>query len=230
MKKIIFALLLLSAPFSTLVGQKDSSESTNNQFQLYFGVQSPVIKNLNSVLQTKNYPTLNSNVFSAGFGFIQLTKKNFISHQEITAYNAISSNDSVSVNFRNLSFSQSLVGYSYLNKKNFQSYSFMGITYGNSTLKINEKVADETSFDNYSSSLGNQVEITTQTFLLNITTQFNYLINLGKSDSKMIIGFKGSYYMPFTKPTWKTGKTDLNDGPDINPGGFSANLTLGLTF
>jgi hypothetical protein len=46
----------------------------------------------------------------------------------------------------------------------------------------------------------------------------------------MIIGFKGSYYMPFTKPTWKTGKTDLNDGPDINPGGFSANLTLGLTF
>jgi hypothetical protein len=106
----------------------------------------------------------------------------------------------------------------------------MGITYGNSTLKINEKVADETSFDNYSSSLGNQVEMTTQTFLLNITTQFNYLINLGKSDSKMIIGFKGSYYMPFTKPTWKTGKTDLNDGPDINPGGFSANLTLGLTF
>jgi hypothetical protein len=173
---------------------------------------------------------LGTNFFSAGVGFIQLTKNKFVSHQELITYSGTASNDSVSVNFRNISFSQSLLGYSYLNSKNFQSYSFMGLAYSTSTLKINEKVADGTSFNNYGSAVGNQLEMNTTSFLLNITTQFNYLINIRKSDDKFIIGLKGSYYMPFSKSTWETGKTKLTEGPNINAGGLSAHLTLGMTF
>jgi hypothetical protein len=197
-------------------------------------VQSPDIKELNSFLSnstlSNNFPVLGTNFFSAGVGFIQLTKNKFVSHQELIAYNSTASTDSVSVNFRNICFSQSLLGYSYLNSKNFQSYSYMGLTYSNSTLKINEKVADGTSFNNYGSTVGNQLEMNTTSFLLNLTTQFNYLINMRKSDDKFIIGLKGSYYFPFSKSTWETGKTKLTEGPNINAGGFSGHLTLGLTF
>ncbi len=237
MKKIVFALVLVASLFQSVSAQKDSKDSTTfkkNQGHLYFGVQSPGIKELNSFLNnstlSNNYPVLGTNFFSAGVGFIQLTKKKFVSHQELIAYNSTASTDSVSVNFRNICFSQSLLGYSYLNSKNFQSYSFLGLTYSYSTLKINENVMDGTSFNNYGSAVGNQLEMNTSSFLLNLTTQFNYLINMRKSDDKFIIGLKGSYYMPFTKSTWETGKTKLTEGPNINAGGLSAHLTLGMTF
>jgi hypothetical protein len=237
MKKLILALTLIVFSIKSVSGQKDSKDSSTfkkNQGHLYFGVQSPGIKELISFLNnstlSNNYPVLGTNFFSAGVGFIQLTKNKFVSHQELIAYNSTASNDSVSVNFRNICFSLSILGYSYLNSKNFQSYSFMGLTYSTSTLKISENVADGTSFNNYGSSVGNQLEMNTTSFLLNITTQFNYLINFRKSDNKFIIGLKGSYYMPFTKSTWETGKTKLTEGPNINAGGLSAHLTLGMTF
>jgi hypothetical protein len=237
MKKIIFALVLVASSIQSLSAQKDSKDSTTfkkNQGHLYFGVQLPDIKELNSFLSnstlSNNFPVLGTNFFSAGVGFIQLTKNKFVSHQELIAYNSTASTDSVSVNFRNICFSQSILGYSYLNSKNFQSYSYMGLTYSNSTLKISENIADGTSFNNYGSTVGNQLEMNTTSFLLNLTTQFNYLINMRKSDDKFIIGLKGSYYMPFSKSTWETGKTKLTEGPNINAGGLSAHLTLGLTF
>jgi hypothetical protein len=234
MKERIFTFLLLVCSSQMLFAQKDSSTFKKNQAHLYLGLQSPGIKEVNSWLNnstlSNNYPVLGTNFFSAGVGFIQLTKNKFVSHQELITYSGTASNDSVSVNFRNISFSQSLLGYSYLNSKNFQSYSFMGLAYSTSTLKINEKVADGTSFNNYGSAVGNQLEMNTTSFLLNITAQFNYLINIRKSDDKFIIGFKGSYYMPFSKSTWETGKTKLTEGPNINSGGLSGHLTLGLTF
>jgi hypothetical protein len=234
MKKGIFTFLLIVSTSQLFFAQKDSSTFKKNQAHLYFGLQSPGIKEVNSWLNnstlSNNYPVLGMNFFSAGVGFIQLTKNKFVSHQELITFSGTASNDSVSVNFRNISFSQSLLGYSYLNSKNFQSYSFMGLAYSTSTLKINEKVADGTSFNNYGSAVGNQLEMNTTSFLLNITTQFNYLINIRKSDDKFIIGLKGSYYMPFSKSTWETGKTKLTEGPNINAGGLSGHLTLGLTF
>ena len=237
MRKSIFALVLVASSIQTVSAQNDSKDSSTfkkNQAHLYFGVQSPDIKELNSFLSnstlSNNYPVLGTNFFSAGVGFIQLTKKKFVSHQELITYSGTASNDSVSVNFRNISFSQSILGYSYLNSKNFQSYSFMGLTYSTSTLKISENIADGTSFNNYGYAVGNQLEMNTTSFLLNLTTQFNYLINMRKSDDKFIIGLKGSYYFPFSKSTWETGKTKLTDGPNINTGGFSGHLTLGLTF
>jgi hypothetical protein len=234
MKKGFFTFLLIVGTSQLFFAQKDSSTFKKNQAHLYFGLQLPGIKEVNSWLNnstlSNNYPVLGMNFFSAGVGFIQLTKNKFVSHQELITYSGTASNDSVSVNFRNISFSQSLLGYSYLNSKNFQSYSFMGLAYSTSTLKINEKVADGTSFNNYGSAVGNQLEMNTTSFLLNITTQFNYLINIRKSDDKFIIGLKGSYYMPFSKSTWETGKTKLTEGPNINAGGLSGHLTLGLTF
>jgi hypothetical protein len=237
MKKIVFTLILVVSSFQSVLAQNESKDSTTfkkNQVHLYFGIQSPEIKEINSWLNNStllnNYPVLGTNFFSSGVGFIQLTKNKFVSHQELITYGGTASNDSVSVNFRSISFSQSLLGYSYLNSKNFQSYSFIGLTYSNSTLKINEKVTDGTSFNNYGSLVGNQLEMNTTSFLLNITTQFNYLIKIRKSDDKLIIGLKGSYYFPFSKSKWETGKTKLSEGPNINAGGLTGHLTLGLTF
>jgi hypothetical protein len=211
-------------------GQSDSSEINRKQFHGYFGIQVPDIGDLNSNLGANNYPQFKENIFSVGLGMVQMTKKKVVFQQELNVYSQTKSNDSVSSSLRSISFGQSLFGYSYVQNERFQMYSLLGITYFNSTVKVSKEISSGTSFNGYSSGIGNQVEMTTNNFVLNVSTHFNYSIKLPKTNNCLILGIRAVYYIPFENSKWMTGKTELSNAPSFNPGGYAVNFVLGFSY
>lgn len=221
-----FFLMLYVVAFS----QSDSSAINTKQFHGYFGIQVPEIEELNSNLGTNNYPQFNENNFSVGLGMVKMTKKKVIFQQELNFYSQTKRNDSLSSSLRSISFGQSLFGYSYVQNKNFQMYSLLGLTYFNSIVKISKDVSSGTSFNGYSSGIGNQVEMITSSFVLNVSTHFNYSIKMPNTTNRLILGIRAVYYLPFENSKWMTGKTELSNSPNFNPGGYAVNFVLGFSY
>ncbi|MBL7888111.1 MAG: hypothetical protein JNL24_01090 [Bacteroidia bacterium] len=230
MKTIITTTLFIFYSGLSVFGQTDSTEFNKKQFHSYFGIQVPTLTELNNSLEANNYPKLNENNFSIGLGMIQMTKKKVIFQQELNVYSQTQSNDSISTSLRSVSFGQSLFGYSYIQNENFQMYSLFGLTYFNTTLKVTHAINNGTTFNNYSSTTGNQLEMTTNNFLANISTHFNYLIKLPNTKNRLILGVRAAYYLPFDNSKWLMGKTELSESPNINPGGYALNFVLGFSY
>lgn len=230
MKKILLSALLLGYSTTQIFSQSDSVKTVQKQFHSYWGTTTPTLTNLNNSLAASNYPTFSNTHFALALAFTEISKKNIVLQHELGASMQSNSNDSIFANLRSTYFSQSLFGIAYASEKNFQMYSTIGFTYVTSVLRITKDVADGTDFTNYSGDLGNQVEMKTQNFMLNLTTNVNYLFDLPKMDNRLIIGLKLGYYMPFDKLKWTTGKTTLANSPNINPLNFAAQANIGFTF
>ena len=230
MIKTVLFVFLLGYSTTQAFSQSDSVKTVQRQFHSYWGTTTPTLTNLNNSLAASNYPTFSNTHFAIAFAFTEISKKNIVLQHEWGASMQSNSNDSIFANLRNNYFSQSLLGIAYVSEKNFQMYSTMGFTYATSTLRITKKVADGTDFTNYSGDLGNQVEMKSQNFLLNLTTNVNYIFPLPKMDNRLIIGLKLGYYMPFEKLKWTTGKTTLSNSPNINPLNFAVQANVGFTF
>ncbi len=97
-------------------------------------------------------------------------------------------------------------------------------------MRLNDNVGKEIKRFNVYGDLGNQVEMKSQNFMLNLTTNVNYIFPLPKMDNRLIIGLKLGYYMPFEKLKWTTGKTTLSNSPNINPLNFAVQANVGFTF
>jgi len=230
MKKTVLFVFLLGYSTTQAFSQSDSVKTVQRQFHSYWGTTTPTLTNLNNSLASSNYPTFSNTHFAIAFAFTEISKKNIVLQHEWGASMQSNSNDSIFANLSNTYFSQSLLGIAYVSEKNFQMYSTMGFTYATSTLRITKEVADGTDFTNYSGDLGNQVEMKSQNFMLNLTTNVNYLFHLPKMDNRLIIGLKLGYYMPFEKLKWTTGKTTLSNSPNINPLNFAVQANVGFTF
>jgi hypothetical protein len=230
MKKTVLFVFLLGYSTTQAFSQSDSVKKVQRQFHSYWGMTTPTLTNLNNSLTASNYPTFSNTHFALAMAFTEISKKNIVLQHEWGVSMQSNSNDSIFANLRNTYFSQSLLGIAYVSEKNFQMYSTMGFTYATSTLRITKKVADGTDFTNYSGDLGNQVEMKSQNFMLNLTTNVNYIFPLPKMDNRLIIGLKLGYYMPFEKLKWTTGKTTLSNSPNINPLNFAVQANVGFTF
>lgn len=229
MKTSFFTAAIL---FASLVsfGQSDSSSVNYKQFHSYYGIQVPDLNELNTVLGANNYPQFNSNNFSVGLGNVRFTKKKIIVQQELFVYSQTQKNDTVSSFIRSISIGQSLFGYSYVFNENFQMYSLFGLSYFNTTVKVSKEIASSTQFNNYASTIGNQLEMTSNNFAANVTTHFNYAIKMPNSKTRLILGLRAAYYLPFEKSKWMMNKTKLDNGPNINPGGYAVNFVLGFSY
>ena len=230
MKKILLCAFLLGYSSTQVFSQSDSVKSVQKQFHSYWGITTPMLTNLNNSLAASNYPTFSNTHFAVAMAFTEISKNNIVLKHELGAALQTKSNDSITSDLRSTYFSQSLFGFAYANEKNFQMYSTIGFTYATSVLRITKEVADGTDFTNYSGDLGNQVEMKTQNFMLNLTTNVNYFFHLPKMDNRLIIGLKLGYYMPFDKLKWTTGKTTLSNSPNINPLNFATQANIGFTF
>jgi hypothetical protein len=230
MKKILLWAFLLGYSSTQAFGQSDSLKKVQRQFHSYWGTTTPTLTNLNNSLVASNYPTFSNTHFALAMAFTEISKKNIVLQHEWGASIHSNSNDSIIANLRSTYFSQSLLGIAYASEKNFQMYSTIGFTYASSILRITKEVADGTDFTNYSGDLGNQVEMKIQNFMLNLTTNVNYLFHLPKMDNRLIIGLKLGYYLPFEKLKWTSGKTTLANSPNINPLNFATQANIGFTF
>ncbi|MFZ5552092.1 MAG: hypothetical protein ACOZCO_03175 [Bacteroidota bacterium] len=210
--------------------QSDSTNTNNKQFHTYYGLQVPDISELNSVFGLSNYPQLNSNNFSVGLGMVNFSRKKIVFQQELFVYSQSRKNDSITSSIRSISFGQSLFGYSYVNNKNFRMYSSFGLTYMSTTVKAIKEIPSSTQFNQYASAIGNQLEMTSNNFLADITTHLTYSIKMPDTKNRLILGIRAAYYLPFENSKWTMNKTKLDNGPNINPGGYSLNFVLGFSY
>lgn len=212
------------------IGQSDSSSINQKQFHSYYGVQIPDLKELNTVLGTNNYPQFNANNFSVGLGMVKFTKKKIIFQQELFVYSQSQKRDTVTSSIKSVSFGQSLFGYSYILNDKIQMYSLLGVTYFNTTVKVAKGIPSSTVFNNYASAIGNQLEMATNSFTANLTTHINYSIKFPKTKTRLVLGLRAAYYFPVEFSKWTTGKSKLDNGPNINPGGYALHFVLGFSF
>jgi hypothetical protein len=229
MKTFFLTIATLFVGFLSF-GQSDSSVTNSKQFHTYYGLQATDFKELNSVLGLNNYPQLNSNNFSVGLGMVKLTKKKIAIEQELFLYQQSRKNDTITTSVRSISFGQSLFGYSYVYNEKFKMYSCFGLTYIGTTVKVIKEIPSSTQFNNYVSVVGNQLEMTTNNFLANVTTHLTYAIKLPDTKNRLILGIRAAYYLPFEKSKWIMNKTKLDNGPNINPGGYAVNFVLGFSY
>lgn len=229
MKTFFLIAAMLFATFLSK-GQSDSAKINHKQFHSYYGLQVPDFTELNTVLAVSNYPQFNSNNFSIGFGNLKFTKKKIIVQQELFVYSQTRKNDSVTSYIRSISIGQSLFGYSYIFNENIQMYSLLGISYFNTTVKLSKEIASPTQFNNYTTVIGNQLEMVTNSFAANLTTHFNYAIKMPNSKNRLILGFRGAYYFPIEASKWTMGKSKLDNGPNINAGGYALHFVLGFSY
>lgn len=109
-------------------------------------------------------------------------------------------------------------------------YSLFGLTYNSTTVKITKDIPASTSFNNYASAVGNQIEMTTQNFTANISTSINYSIKLPNTVNRLVLGIRGAYYIPFTNSKWTMNKANLDSSPNINPGVYAVHFMLGFSY
>lgn len=228
--KTFFLLIVIIFANIISFGQSDSTFLNHKQFHSYYGIQVPDLTELNAVLGVNNYPKFNSNNFSIGFGNVKFTKKKIIIQQELFVYSQTQKNDTISSYIRSISIGQSLFGYSYIFNENIQMYSLFGLSYFNTTLKVSKEIASSTQFNYYASAIGNQLEMTSNSFAANLTTHFNYALKIPNSKNRLILGLRAAYYFPIEALKWTMNKTKLDNGPNINPGGYAVNFVLGFSY
>lgn len=229
MKTFYLTIVLLFVGLLSF-GQSDSTKTSNKQFHTYYGLQVPDFKELNAVLGVNNYPQLNSNNFSVGLGIIKLTKKKIAIEQELFFYQQSKKNDTMTTSVRSISFNQSLLGYSYVYNEKFKMYSCFGLTYMGTIVKVTKETPSSIQFNNYASVVGNQIEMMTNNFMANLTTHLTYAIKMPDTKNRLILGLRAAYYLPFEKSKWQMNKTKLDNGPNINPGGYAVNFVLGFSY
>lgn len=229
MKKITTILLTLSCSLATFA-QSDTTHHSK-QFLTFYGIQSPDLTELNTVFSAYKYPQLNANNFSVGLGLMKF-KKNILMQEDFYTYTQSQRKDTMTSSIRSYGICQSF-GYPYLMKQKFQMYSLVGFNYTWTTIKVSKDIASSTPFNTYSSSIGNQLEMTTWAFTVNVATHINYLIKISKDPNdkdRLVLGIRGGYHIPIMKTEWMMNKAKLDKGPNINPGGYYAMLILGFTF
>ena len=212
-----------------VVAQSDTTRQTTKQLLGYFGMHSPNLTNLNTVFRAYNYPEFNPNCFSAGFGLMKVKKK-FVGGVNFYTYNQSQSKDTVTSSIRTLGMGQSY-GYSYLMKQKFQMYTFIGWSTVWTTVKVSKNIPSNTQFNFYTSSIGNQIEMKTENFMVDVSTHINYLIKTSKDLSnkeRIIIGIRGGYLLPLKKSQWTMNKAKLLNSPNINAGGYYVSIVLGF--
>jgi hypothetical protein len=79
MKNITTILLTLLCSLATFA-QSDTTQHSK-QFLTFYGIQSPDLTELNTVLSTYNYPQLNTNNFSVGLALMKF-KKNILTQED----------------------------------------------------------------------------------------------------------------------------------------------------
>jgi hypothetical protein len=96
---------------------------------------------------------------------------------------------------------------------------------------VTREIPASTSFNTYSSSSGNQLEMDTRALRGNIATHINYVIHLSDNpEDQLILGMRLGYNIPLNKTHWTMNKTSMDKGPNINPGGYFAMLAIGFRY
>jgi len=229
MKKLATIVLTLSLSFASFA-QSDTTQHSK-QFLTFYGIQSPDLTELNTVFSAYKYPQLNANNFSVGIGLMKF-KKYILFQEDFYTYTQSQRKDTMTSSIRSYGICQSF-GYPNLMEKKFQMYSLVGFNYTWTTVKVSKDVASSIPFNTYSSSIGNQLEMTTWAFTANVATHINFLIKMSKDPNdkdRLVLGIRGGYHIPIMKTEWMMNKAKLDKGPNINPGGYYAMLILGFTF
>jgi len=108
MKQIFFYFSLI-AGFNVLA-QTDVPKESGSEIYWNIGAHSPYIQPLNDLIVAAGFPMLKTTSYSAGFSYVQFSKKDIVTEQELFYYNLQSKNDSLTSNMRNISYGFSLFG------------------------------------------------------------------------------------------------------------------------
>ncbi len=227
MNKIFFYISLI-AGFSVLA-QTDVPKESGSEIYWNIGAHSPSIQPLNDLIVAAGFPMLKTISNSTGFSYVNFSKKDIVTEQELFFYNLLSQNDSLTSSMRNISYGFSLFGYRYMDYKKLKMFSTVGLIFNNTRVTVFENLTDNNSVASYLSGNANQHEMNTFNYNLNGTTHINYYISFRKSATQLILGARAAYYLPLTATKWSMDKAKLNNGPKINPGGFAAHLSIGMT-
>jgi hypothetical protein len=227
MKKILIYFSLIAG--FNVQAQTDVPKESGSEIYWNIGAHSPYIQPLNDLIVAAGFPMLKTTSYSAGFSYVQFSKKDIVTEQELFYYNLQSKNDSLTSNMRNISYGFSLFGYRYMDRKKLKMFSTVGLIFNNSRVNVFENLSNDNSVASYLSGTANQHEMNTFNYNLNGTTHINYYISFKKSTTQLILGARAAYYLPLTTTKWSMDNAKLNNGPKINPGGYAVHLSIGMT-
>lgn len=192
-----------------------------------FGLQFPKLDKLNTLLENNDYATLTEQYFPIGYGFIG-SSGNFVTQFEIYFNNDNNSNEKSSTELFYWGWNVSF-GYDFIKNEKFNLYPLAGLSFDWTTIQITDDLSNKTQFNNYISSIGNQIEIKNVNINSHLAGQFNFLPKIKKeSEHRLIVGIRSGYLLPLFETIWLMNDIQLEDGPKINPGGLYVKLILGF--
>ena len=248
MKTIYYFLLFLIVISGNVQGQdksfgknilkeeKSDSNVTQSEFTgigvgfIFAGITNNNYNSLNERLSQSGCPTLNNNVYSAGFEFL-LGKKSdfsFISNT-LNYYGQNKKEGSFEVNMLITNFI-SEANFNVIRTNRVFIHPHFGLGFSTRSLKIN--------YGKNPTSFNNNINLKNTTAFSNLSTEmntgiFNFLFDFGLGldfllfkSKNIFLGVKGAYNLPLTTERWESNGIRLANAPTISTKGFYAGISI----
>lgn len=230
MNRILLAATGLLLTFA-LNAQTDASGINKKRIVIHssFGIAAPGVSKLNDALSGVGYLPLRKTYFSRGGGFyVTFPKSRITTVFNFQSYSGTEKDGGKSSWTRGTAIGSSL-GYSIRTNSRLELIPFLGVHYSFFGVRAAADLPDDSDFSDYFQSSSDQHNASANQFLLNYGLHLG-TAGLGKSawTQKIVTGLRVGYQSTLTKARWKVNESRLNNGPDINSGGWYVQFILGL--
>lgn len=235
MKRGFLISIIFFVATNVSLGQESVSlnnDTTNSSFSLmYFqiGIATQKYDKLNTVLKDNGFASLGQNSFSVGGGYQYLSKSNIINLSDFNIYMQSASEQNNTTKIKAFEIAQNF-GYTFINDTKFQLISFGGLAYTWLSIKMFNKIPNNTTVGNFLSGTANQFEMSASYWSANFGGQFTFSPTIDKkTGDKLIIGIKSNYTIPISETDWTMDNVNLKDGPKIDNNKLFVGFVIGIT-
>lgn len=223
----ILGCFLLSLCFFGVQAQSTERDNKVLYLNTVVGVQIPTTYALNKVLSQEGFLPVSNVYFSRGGGFYTIFPKIPIATLfTLSSYTATTSEGERSSWVR-ATQAGTAIGLTILNNRTFQLIPYGGIVYSWFGVRVAKQEPASTSFNGYFAGQANQLHTSANGFMANAGLQIaRKAIGKSKLGENLVLGLRAGYYLPLAAQVWKTQKTRLSDGPQVNTGGLYCSLLI----
>ncbi len=231
MKITITFVWLVTLLATESIAQTPVTDKPKKSFYLnaVTGIAAPDFANVNTELQKAGYLPLNKLYLVRGAGFYTIFPKirlaTIFNFSTFTAQNTEQSKGNW---VRATTYGTSL-GFVIRNDTKIQLIPYAGLSYCLFGVRVSNVSPTSNTFSGYVTSPANQHQLSLNQLMAGLGIHVaKSQLSSGKLGQKIAVGVRTGYSVPLGNAKWKTDNVTLSESPTANPGGFYANLTIGI--
>ena len=222
-------MAILLAPGA--IAQTSVTDTPKKSFYLnaVTGIAVPDFANVNTELQKAGYLPLSKLYLVRGAGFYNIFPKlRLATIFNFSTFTAQNTEQAKSNWVRATTYGTSL-GFVVRNNTKIQLIPYAGLSYCLFGIRVSNASPASNTFGGYVTGPANQHQLSLNQLMAGLGIHVaKSQLNSGKLGQKIAVGVRTGYSVPLGNAKWKTDNVTLSESPTANPGGFYANITIGV--